>query len=1142
MAKPDGRLLRELRRRRGLTITALAARAGVAEKTVRLLEHDATPTPHPDTIAAVAGALNVEPEVLFATPVVPAPGPVSRPIWNVEALPAGTVERTGELTAARAALLRQKPPPVVLVAAGGYGKSTLAQALCHDPEVRDRFTDGCAWVTLGQRGNTLGALTKLYALLRGERPTFVDVEDAACAVETALRGRSLLLVLDDVWNPAHLRPFSRGGPACIVTTRDRDVAPVGALTIELCAMDETEAARVLHAQDPPSREDAELLRQVARRTGGFPLLLGLAGANLQQRLDGRGDTLRQGLLHLDAVLDRYGVEGFDHQRPAERSQAVSATLEASLSALSTTDRERFAELSVFAEDAPVPLDVLSRLWQLTSALTALDSELLLSRLRTLCLLREKAGDHAQLHDVIRQQLRTRLGQRRTEVALQAAQVLQERWREGDAFALDQLPYQLAEAGQSNLASALLLDFEWLSAKAGTRGWAPLLSDFDLAPAEPELQSLAQALMLTAPYAGSDRKALAQQLWGRLSPSDGARIEALLQTALTAGAAPAADAFETGVGARPRWLRPRTPSLSRPGGALLRVLRTQDSGSLAIDADRDGHVVMTGGGDGVVRLWDASRGEQLAAFRAHDHDIRCLSLSADGRRVATAAADGSPPRLWDVAKGKLLREFEAGWSWQRCRIDRDGARLFTGAGQVAIWVTSSQLPPDLLPRLGGAMAALVLSHDDRRIATTTYDSESIQLWDVHRGELAELLLGHEGSVSDVAFDRADGRLASVSVDGTLRLWPLQSDAPPAVLRHPRGVELEAVSWAANDTLVASGDAGGRLWLWQVEDGRLLGCLRAHDGPVSQLLPVGDGNRLASLATGEHARVWDLQRFGAQPSPRSAVRAIASAGPGRIAVGRADGAVELWDVSEAQRLRSFDVEEGVNALEWVADQNQLVAATETGALLAFDLEAAAGAPPRRLVGHAGAALCLANGGDGSLLSGGADRIIRRHRLDDGALLSETAPHEGAITALAVLWGGVVAANSAGELVALDRQGKRRTSHRVPGRWVRAMAARGEEVLFGGDDCVLGSWRPWREPAPEALAHLNYPLNALEPMWDDAWIGVDGRGDVIVWCAGEGLSTAFTDERGLHAVRALTDGRLVVAGGETGELHFLECLPES
>jgi hypothetical protein len=99
-------------------------------------------------------------------------------------LPVHFVERPNEYEALKTLLLspdRTQPVAITtaLAGAGGFGKTTLAAALCHDEDIIENFDDGILWVTFGQTPDVLGTLLAAYAALTGERPGFSGIEDAA---------------------------------------------------------------------------------------------------------------------------------------------------------------------------------------------------------------------------------------------------------------------------------------------------------------------------------------------------------------------------------------------------------------------------------------------------------------------------------------------------------------------------------------------------------------------------------------------------------------------------------------------------------------------------------------------------------------------------------------------------------------------------------------------------------------------------------------------------------------------------------------------------------------------------------------------------------------------------------------------------
>src|SRR5271165_1983728 len=94
-------------------------------------------------------------------------------------LPENFVQREEEFRQLKNLVLtadRKEPVAMTtaLSGAGGFGKTTLAAALCHDEDIIQNFDDGILWVTLGQNPNVMSGLVTAYAALTGERPGFAS--------------------------------------------------------------------------------------------------------------------------------------------------------------------------------------------------------------------------------------------------------------------------------------------------------------------------------------------------------------------------------------------------------------------------------------------------------------------------------------------------------------------------------------------------------------------------------------------------------------------------------------------------------------------------------------------------------------------------------------------------------------------------------------------------------------------------------------------------------------------------------------------------------------------------------------------------------------------------------------------------------
>src|SRR5262245_1676067 len=141
--------------------------------------------------------------------------------------------------------------------AGGYGKTTLAKAICHDERIQQAFDDGVLWITLGEKvENPIQHINDLILILSGKKFDSATLDGAITKLRELLEARDILMVIDDVWHRSDLKPFLEGGSRCarLITTRNDDVLPPQVLKIKVEAMQTNEARQLLGAGLPDGQD------------------------------------------------------------------------------------------------------------------------------------------------------------------------------------------------------------------------------------------------------------------------------------------------------------------------------------------------------------------------------------------------------------------------------------------------------------------------------------------------------------------------------------------------------------------------------------------------------------------------------------------------------------------------------------------------------------------------------------------------------------------------------------------------------------------------------------------------------------------------------------------------------------------------
>ena len=78
-------------------------------------------------------------------------------------------------------------------------------------------------------------------------------------------------------------------------------------------------------------------------------------------------------------------------------------------------------------------------------------------------------------------------------------------------------------------------------------------------------------------------------------------------------------------------------------------------------------LLSGGNDGIVRLWNIEQGEEVARF-PHEGFVRSVSFTQDGKN-ALSAGDSGLIKLWDIGSGELVTTFRDFQPYEGLNISR-----------------------------------------------------------------------------------------------------------------------------------------------------------------------------------------------------------------------------------------------------------------------------------------------------------------------------------------------------------------------------------------------------------------------------------------------------------------------------------------
>jgi len=755
--------------------------------------------------------------------------------------------------------------------------------------------------------------------------------------------------------------------------------------------------------------------------------------------------------------------------------------------------------------------------------------------------------------------------------------------------VSELPFQHAHGGMTDGLRETLIDFDFLYAKVFALGPHSLIADFDLAfidelhiktdmPDESLrfLGLIQGALRLSAHLLARDPDLLPGQLTGRLLSYDLPEIHALL--------------YQIGKRKEVPWLRPMSPSLEPPGGPLLRTLDGHKNGVWALAITRDGKRAISGSKDATLKVWDLETGEALCTLECHsDGVVVAIAVTPDGRSAVLCSGNKTlKVRDLETGEDRFTLDGHAGGVWA-VAITRDGRRAVSGSTDTTLKVWDLETGETLRTLEGHteAVSAVAVTPDGKKVVSASWDA-TLKVWDLETGEELGTLKGHTDKVWAITVTQDGTRAVSGSSDTTLKVWDLEALKELGTLEgHKDKVKAVAVT-PDGRRAISLDDSNTTLRLWDLETFEMLRTLEGHTHWVLTIAVTPDGRRAVSGSEDNTLKVWNLEAGREERTPAGhtqRVSCVAVTPDGRRAVsGSEDQTLKVWDLESGKELRTLmGHTRSVNAVAVTPDGRRAVSASGDGTVKVWDIET--GQALRTLEGHADAVSAIAVTSDGKrAVSASDESALKTWDLETGEVLYTLESQDRRVSTVAVtpdgkravyasmdktlkvtlnvfdlttgatvhvLEGGVgrvaVAPNGWGVVEASGKKimvvdletGEVLQILEGDTEWIEVVAVTPDAK--GAISRCDGALKVWDLGTGKALCDLKGHIvlvNVVEVTPDGGHV-VSGSYDMTLrmWELQSGEEIAcFGGDSGFTATAVTWDGNTIIAGEESGRIHFL------
>ncbi|MCC3473795.1 MAG: hypothetical protein EAZ19_00750 [Oscillatoriales cyanobacterium] len=325
---------------------------------------------------------------------------------------------------------------------------------------------------------------------------------------------------------------------------------------------------------------------------------------------------------------------------------------------------------------------------------------------------------------------------------------------------------------------------------------------------------------------------------------------------------------------------------------------------------DSNLIVSGGQDKTVRLWNLQGNQIGEGFRGHEGSVYSVSFSPDGKTIVSAG--DKTVRLWKLNGEPIGEPFKDDGVTLVAFSPDSKMILSTSYNAVHLWdIDGNSIGHPF--RHESPVQSVAFSPDGTMIVSASCirgkGNGKVYLWDIDGNLIGQPFQAHQTSVESVAFSPDGEMIVTGSEDRTVRLWKLNGNPIGQPFRHESPVQ--SVAFSPNGTMIVSGTRGsfdsffnmgeknGFLRLWDANSSSIGQPFQGHQKSVESVAFSPDGEMIVTGSEDRTVRLWNLngKPIGKpfQGHENSIYSVAFSPDGSKIVSASTDKTVRLWDLN-------------------------------------------------------------------------------------------------------------------------------------------------------------------------------------------------------------------------------------------------------